>query len=236
MSLNAPALVNGEARRQLPEEVANYIRDRILAGELKPGEFLRMDPIAEMVGVSITPVREGLVMLSGEGLVDSIPRRGFVVAEITREDVYDIFWVQGQIAGELAARAAKRITEQELANLASIHDECNQAIARGNIAEAGHLRQQFHRAINLAAHSDQLSNMLGAVVRRLPTPYYATLEEHADEAAPMHSQIFNAIAAHDSRLARSLTAKHRHDAATTVIQLLADRGFWESSAEPVERF
>jgi DNA-binding GntR family transcriptional regulator len=54
-------------RKQLPEEVAAYVREQIMAGKLVPGQFLRMEPIAEAVGVSITPVREGLVSLSGEG-------------------------------------------------------------------------------------------------------------------------------------------------------------------------
>ncbi|WP_025778251.1 GntR family transcriptional regulator [Brevibacterium sp. VCM10] len=215
------------SRRQLPEEVAGYIRDRIMSGELRPGEFLRMEPIAETVGVSITPVREGLVALASEGYVTALPRRGFVVASFTREDVQDVFWTQAQLAGELAARAAKRMTEQELAELAEIHEACNQAIRNGDIAASGHLRRQFHRAINLGAHSPRLARLLGGAVKQLPSHYYLRLEEHADEELATHAAIFEAISTQDSASARRLVKKHRTDAARNVIALLEARGFWQ---------
>ncbi len=213
-------------RRQLPDEVATYVREQILSGALKPGDFLRMEPIAEALGVSITPVREGLVRLSGEGFVTPLPRRGFRVAEITREDVRDIFWAQGQLAGELAARAAVRITAAELEALTRIHEECNAALSRGDIAEAGRLRQGFHRAINLAARSGRLQRLLLTAVRQLPAPYYLTLEERAGAARSAHAQILAAIAEGDPQRARELTEQHRQRAAVTVIALLEERGFW----------
>lgn len=216
----------GSGRGQLLEEVAGYVRERILTGALKSGEFLRMDPIADAMGVSITPVREALVMLTSEGFVTSLPHRGFVVAEITRDDVRDIFWTQSKLAGELAARAAKRITEAEVQNLEAIHEECDKAIRRGDIAEAGHQRQLFLRAINVAARSARIHKMLGLAVRQLPALYYLSLEAHADESAPAHSQILEAIKAHDPKRARSLTEKHRLNAANTVIALMEERGFW----------
>lgn len=216
----------GAARTHLLDEVAGYVRKQILTGALKSGDFLRMDPIADALGVSITPVREALVMLSAEGFVTSLPHRGFVVAQITREDVRDIFWAQSKLAGELAARAAKRMTEEELRDLQQIHDECNAAIGRGDIAEAGHLRQTFHRAINLGARSARIQKLLGTAVSQLPASYYLTLEEHADESARAHSQIFEAIKARNPTQARSLTEKHRLNAAGTVIAVMEQRGFW----------
>src|SRR3954471_2774177 len=77
-------------RQQLPEEVAAYVRELILSGEVRPGDFLRLEPIAEAVGVSNTPVREGLLALRSEGFVKLVPRRGFMVETFTAEDVYDI--------------------------------------------------------------------------------------------------------------------------------------------------
>src|SRR6266849_6256300 len=92
-------------RRQLPEEVAAYVRELIMSGVVRPGEFLRMERIAEAIGVSNTPVREGLLALSNQGFVRQIPRRGFVVAPFTKQDIRDLFWAQSVLAGDLAARA-----------------------------------------------------------------------------------------------------------------------------------
>ncbi|MGV9423341.1 GntR family transcriptional regulator [Streptomyces sp. NPDC003656] len=85
------------------------------SGEARPGDFLRTERVAEAVGVSSTPVREGLLALRSEGFVQLVPRRGFVVAPFTRQDVRDLFWAQAQLSGELAARAARRITARQTA-------------------------------------------------------------------------------------------------------------------------
>src|SRR6478672_10757037 len=115
-------------RRQLPEEVAAYVRELIMSGRIRPGEFLRMEPIAEAVGVSNTPVREGLLMLNSEGFVRLVPRRGFVVSSFTPQDVRDIFWAQAQLAAELAARAAKRLSADQITKLEEIGDRFDRAV------------------------------------------------------------------------------------------------------------
>src|SRR3954464_12516971 len=114
VSLNSRS---GRRRQQLPEEVASYVRELIISGAVPPGEFLRMEPIAEAVGVSNTPVREGLLALRSEGFVQLVPRRGFVVAPFTRQDVRDLFWAQAQLGSELAARAAKKISPEQISSL-----------------------------------------------------------------------------------------------------------------------
>lgn len=211
-------------RAQLPVEVADYVRDRIISGELVPGQFLRMEPIAKAVGVSITPVREGLVALSNEGFIKAVPRRGFVVAAFTREDVRDLFWAQGQFAGELAARAAQRITPDELARLGEVQQACVAAVAAGDVAEIGRLGPKFHRLINLAAQSERLAMLLGNIVNHLPSQFYASLEAHGDQSALAHADIFAAISRRDTRAARQLTAKHFAEGADVVLEMLGERG------------
>src|SRR3954463_13217521 len=116
-------------RQQLPEEVASYVRELIVSGEVRPGKFLRLEPIAEAVGVSNTPVREGLLSLRSEGFIQLVPRRGFVVAPFSKRDVRDIFWAQAQLGGELAARAAKTSSPELIAQLESINQSYEKASA-----------------------------------------------------------------------------------------------------------
>src|SRR5687768_18225554 len=105
------------ARRQLADEVAGHLRDQIMAGHLRPGDFVRLEEVAAELGVSITPVREALLTLRGEDMVELEPRKGYVVAPLSKQDVVDLFQLQGNIAGELAARVAEQITEGQLAEL-----------------------------------------------------------------------------------------------------------------------
>src|SRR3954454_7043133 len=108
-------------RPQLPAEVAAYVRGLIISGAVQAGVFLRMEPVAEAVGVSNTPVREGLLALQSEGFVRLVPRRGFVVAHFSAQDVHDLFWAQAQLAGELAARAAAKMTPAQLKGVLEVH-------------------------------------------------------------------------------------------------------------------
>src|SRR6478735_10081456 len=104
-------------RAQLSDEVAGHLRAAIMSGSLRPGTFVRLDETAAQLGVSITPVREALLKLSGEGMVQLEPHRGHVVLPLTRQDIEDIFWLQATMARELAVSATDRITERDIVEL-----------------------------------------------------------------------------------------------------------------------
>jgi DNA-binding GntR family transcriptional regulator len=213
-------------RTQLPEEVATYVRELIISGEVRPGEFLRLEPIAAAVGVSNTPVREGLVALRSEGFVRLSPRRGFVVAPFTKRDIRDLFWTQAQLGGELAARAAKNMTPERLRLLEANLSAYDRAIESGNneaIAEVGH---QFHRQVNLAADSHRLALLQGAVVKHLPNRFYATINGQVAGAHHEHPLILEAMRDRNARLARSLMTVHIQEGARRLIDTLEKHGLW----------
>ena len=216
----------GHRRQQLPDEVATYVRELIMSGRVRPGEFLRMEPIAEAVGVSNTPVREGLLALSNEGFVELVPRRGFMVAAVSRQDVRDLFWAQAQFASELAARAAKKITPQRLEKLEALNAEFDRAVATGDQAGITDLGHRFHREINLAADSRRLSLLLGAVVKHLPNRFYASIEGHLGSTRNDHADLIDALRGRNTRKARSITERHILDGADGVIKMLEERGLW----------
>lgn len=219
----------GTRRQQLPEEVASYVRELIVFGEMKQGEFLRMERIAEAVGVSNTPVREGLLLLSNEGFVKLVPRRGFVVSSFTPEDIRDLFWAQAQLAGELAARAAQRATPERIERLEAINAEYDRATAAGDteaLIDLGHL---FHRELNLAGESPRLARLLGTVVKQLPNRFYAAIEGQISDSQEEHPQIVDAIKGKDSKKARKITEVHIAGAADRLIEMLNERGLWDDA-------
>lgn len=228
MTNNMIALgVSGGKRQQLPEEVASYVREQIMSGAVRPGEFLRMEPIAEAVGVSNTPVREGLLALQSEGFVRLVPRRGFVVAAFTRQDVRDLFWVQAELAGELAARAAKKITSEQIAELESIVDEYERATAAGDKDSLARLGHAFHREINLAADSHRLALLLGSVVEQLPNRFYTALERQVAATREQHPLLIETLRKRQGRKARSIMEQHISEGADYVIEMLEERGLWD---------
>jgi DNA-binding GntR family transcriptional regulator len=225
-----PARGRTGSRQQLPEEVASYVRELIISGKVRPGEFLRTEPIAEAVGVSNTPVREGLLSLRAEGFVELVPRRGFVVLSFTQQDVRDLFWTQAQLAGELAARAARTVTADELQRLEGYIEEFEKVAAsndRDGVADVGY---QFHRVINLAAQSHRLALLLDSVARHLPNRFYAEVEGNIAGSRHSHPLIVDALRKRASRKAKELMAEHIIDGGDHIISMLEKRGIWSDEA------
>ncbi|RZL81057.1 MAG: GntR family transcriptional regulator [Rhodococcus sp. (in: high G+C Gram-positive bacteria)] len=225
------ALNDRSRRQQLPEEVATYVREMIISGEVRAGDFLRIERIAEAVGVSTTPVREGLLALRSEGFVEMVPRRGFVVAPFTKQDVRDLFWAQAQLAGELAARAAKNVTPQQIAELDGILQQHQEAIAQGDTERIASLGHAFHRKINLTADSPRLARILGSVVTNLPNRFYATIEGHLTTTQDAHPLLLEALRKHAGKKAKALMESHIVDGADHLIEELEQRGMWDTDDE-----
>ncbi|MTB88949.1 GntR family transcriptional regulator [Aeromicrobium senzhongii] len=222
--------VRAPKRQQLPEEVAAYVRELIISGDVKPGEFLRIEPIAEAVGVSNTPVREGLLALRSQGFVRLAPRRGFVVAPFSQQDVRDLFWAQAQLGGELAARAAKKISPESIKRLEEFNEQYTVAVKNRDAEAVADLGHRFHREINLAADSQRLALLLGSVVRHLPNRFYANIEGQVDQTQGDHPKLLEALRAGDSRKARSLMEKHIEKGGERLIETLQARGVWSGDS------
>ena len=222
-----PGLAHDRAsrRRQLPEQVAGYVRELIISGVVRPGEFLRVERIAEEVGVSNTPVREGLLALRSEGFVQFVPRRGFVVAPFTRDDVKDLFWAQAQLARELAARAARKITYGQVVLLEENLEQFRQAVGEEDAERIADLSYAFHRQVNQAAGSQRLALLSGQVASHLPRRFYASIEAQA-AAGDDHVLLVDALRDHDARKARALMEQHILASADHLIEILGQRGLW----------
>src|SRR5882757_415324 len=147
--MKAPARPRAKRRRavrreQLSDEVAARLRADIMTGTLRPGTFIRLDETAAALGVSITPVREALRTLRGEGMVQLEPHRGHVVSSLTRGDIEDIFWLQAAIASQLARSTAERITDDEVDELERRAGAVADAIERRDVDDVIYAEFAFH--------------------------------------------------------------------------------------------
>ena len=210
-------------RPQLAEDVARFVRTRIFNGTYPAGEYIRLDQLAAELGISVTPVREALFELRGEGLLDQLPRRGFVVLPFTDRDITDVSNLQAYVGGELAARAAVNITEDQLAVLSSIHDELVAAYAADD-ARAVRLNHEFHRAINVAADSPKLAQLMSQITRYAPESVFPTIEGWPAKSVADHKRILAALKAHDEERARAAMSQHLAAGAAPLIEHLVKQG------------
>ncbi|MFI6521420.1 GntR family transcriptional regulator [Spirillospora sp. NPDC050679] len=216
-------------RRQLSDEVAAYVRDLIMSGQVRHGEFLRLERVAEDLGVSVTPVREALLSLRGEGFVVLEPRRGFMPAPLSRQDVRDLFDAQAHFAGELAARAAARIIGAEIAELERTQTRLEAAVRTRDadaIEEANH---HFHRVVNLAAASPKTAWLLRLVARYAPRRFYSAVHGWPEASVDDHHLVLAALRAGDADAARQAMRNHIRHAGTLLVVHLEARGFWDEA-------
>ncbi len=117
-------------------QAASELRDRILTGRLQPGDRLDLDQLTAEFEISRTPIREALLQLSYEGLVDITPRSGMTVVGITPEDVVDNFAILAALAGKAAEMATTRIPPARLARAAGARGRHRRVRRRGGCQPA----------------------------------------------------------------------------------------------------
>ncbi|WP_081286646.1 FCD domain-containing protein [Mycobacterium asiaticum] len=182
------------ARPQLSEDVASFVRKRIFEGTYAAGQYVRLDQLAAELGISVTPVREALFALRAEGLVAQQPRRGFVVLPLTQRDLADVANVQAHVGGELAARAALNITDEQLRELEDLQTQLEAAYAADDDERTIRLNHEFHRAINIAAASPKLAQLMSQITRYAPESVFPMIEHWPDQAGKDHRRVLDALA------------------------------------------
>jgi DNA-binding GntR family transcriptional regulator len=222
--MRVPDLPQILARPQLAEDVARFVRKRIFDGSYAAGEYVRLDQLAAELGVSVTPVREALFELKAEGLLTQQPRRGFMVLPVTGRDLTDVSDVQAHIGGELAARAAVNISDDQLSELQQIQAELEDAYAADDDERAVRLNHEFHRAINVAADSPKLAQLMSQITRYAPESVFPTIEGWPEKSNKHHRRLLDALESHDEVLARSAMSEHLAAGAKPLIEHLTARG------------
>lgn len=205
--LSLPAI---DRAPQLKDLVYEHLRRAIVACEVSPGESLREAAVAAQLGVSKTPVREALVRLAEEGLVDLRTYRGAVASTYDRTTIIELFEVRELVQVDLARRVAREAPEDVVAALATNIAESRQARAAGDVASLGRLLSRYDDQL-LALQTNRLLigindrlrahvERLGRLVASAPDRLYRSVDEHA--------RITEAVAARDEEAAAEAAREH----------------------------
>ena len=145
----------------MADEVGAHLRDLILTGRVRPGERVDQQALSDELHVSRSPIREALVVLAQEGLVQLSPNRGAFVADITQADIAEHYEVFGTISGRTASLAAEQLSDSQLADLGDIHLR----FESGDPVIMSKANTEFHRVIKQRIHIDTTSDKLLAVIK-----------------------------------------------------------------------
>jgi DNA-binding GntR family transcriptional regulator len=212
----------------LKQSAADYLREQILTGRLTPGTKIDQDEISEALGVSRLPVREALIELADEGLVDAVPRRGAFVASLERADIVDHYRIFGLVAGLAASRAATSLTDAELVELRAVHESFVAATDADAQASWNH---EFHRRINRAGGSRRLVSVLALLSRSLPVRYFEFVPGWAEASARHHERILAALEQRDAHEAQRIMEHHVTESGELAVGILQEMGYWDGAAD-----
>ena len=145
------------------EIVYRRIRNKILFGDLAPGEAVTIQGLVQEFGVSMTPVREAIRRLTAEGALEFLGNRRVTVPLMTESRFAELAYTRLQIEPKLAEMATNAIQPEEIAALRAIDDDLNIAIEQGDIQ--AYMRENHHFHFTLYGHSG--SNILMPIAKTL---------------------------------------------------------------------
>jgi DNA-binding GntR family transcriptional regulator len=195
--------------RNLPEQLVDLLRDRILTGQFTSDQSIRQDALAAELGVSKIPLREALTRLEQEGLVRSHANRGYFVSGLDPDEAEEVFALRLKLEPEAAALACRRATEQD-------RDVATRTLAMLDQATldrddgVGALNRAFHMALIRPSGQIITTNLL----QRLHVLGDRYVRKHLeplgrnDRAVDEHAQLLNTWLLRDTKNVTKLLSKH----------------------------
>ena len=188
------------------------IRSHLLSGKARPGDRLTEQHLAEIAGVSRTSVREAVQRLERELLLMRTRSNRIFVPDWGADEIDEMFTLRQMIEGHAAERAATRLSDDEIDELARINAALHEAVAQEqpDIARFLDSNRLFHEAVTQAAHSPRLGQILAMLVEQ-PVVLHTAREYSVDDlkqSARDHDELIAAFRARDPGWARSVMGSH----------------------------
>jgi DNA-binding GntR family transcriptional regulator len=213
--MNEPALIFSQpilASERAGTLIAHEIRRAILEGRVEPGDLLREEQLARELGTSRTPVREALIELRNEGLVEAQANRGAVVRAYDAVELIDVYELRAALEAHAARVAACRATPEAVRSLEASNERfADVAVRPGDtIDELVRENLVFHGVISDAAGVPRLTKMIDQVmvIPKRYRAFAAYVQENRGTVARDHGAIAEAVARRDGAAAAALMAEH----------------------------
>ncbi len=202
--------MNEPLARTMTGQIAARIREKILMGAYAPGSALLQDSIAAEFGVSKIPVREALVQLRSEGLVDIFAHRGFQVRGVSVSEMQEVFRLRLAIEPAAVAEGARKAAVEDRAAAAAALTALNQALVVNDLKNSSDLNCTFHLALVVP----RLQPVTSETLSRLHTLSQRYVRMHLQRAGRVkraikeHGALYEAWAAKNAKEARRLCQAH----------------------------
>jgi DNA-binding GntR family transcriptional regulator len=206
----APVVQPIVGRQSLRERIAGSLRTAVVSGELAPGVVYSVPSLAAQFGISATPVREAMLELCRDRLVEPVRNKGFRVVEVTDRQLDQITELRALIEIPTVAAVAEIATAEQVAELAPLAEQICVSAAAGDLVGYLENDREFHLGLLAIGGNELLVEMVSRL--RTQTRLYGlpTLErEHRlTRSAEEHLEILDALRRNDARLAEDVMRRH----------------------------
>lgn len=188
------------------------LKGRLIGGEVPPGARISERSLSQALGVSRTPLREALLQLESETLVERTESGGWQVPRLSERDVRDIFAVRRQLEVLAIRFSIERASDHEVGGLELFLDASEDAYAAHDVVSMTGANGEFHTAVYRSAHSPWLEATIEPVRNQTIRIRFLIAGGVArPEYSEGHRQIFDAIAARNPRTAEAIMSDHVED-------------------------
>ena len=211
-------------RVSVGDQVASVLRQRILNGELRPGSQLLEVPLAVSLGVSRNTMREGFRVLALEGLLTRNIHRGVSVAQLSLNDVREIYALRRMLE-QSAVKAANHLRKETLEQLRMLVDRYEAAASAGDWIEAVGQDLQFHALLVRSLDNGRLEHFYQQVLSelRLGMVLVDRSHDHPSRLTRVHRKIYQLIEAGKLKQCAAVLAKHLDDSESRLTQVMTQR-------------
>ncbi|WP_211100609.1 GntR family transcriptional regulator [Acuticoccus sediminis] len=205
------------------QRVLNELRNMIIKGDLAPGSRIVERTLCARLNVSRTPMREALKLLEIDGLIEISQNRGARVLAFTPDEARELFEVLASLEGLAAELAATRMTEDDAAHIARLHEAMSAHYANRNRDEYFDCNSMIHEAVIAAARNRTLEITWAGLLRRAQRGRYMAIvsQDRWHQAMDEHEQLMAAFEARDGVRAGEVWRQHLRHTGVTIAEVMA---------------
>jgi DNA-binding GntR family transcriptional regulator len=225
--MNKPKLPSLNKPYQTKQEwVYATLKDAIQSCALAPGTRLTLDDLAEQLNVSRVPVREALLQLQVEGLVDMTPHAGAVVSPISLDSIHELFMILEELEVLAGRVTTKKASPKDLKNLEDMLTSMEEAIVEGDVERWSQLNTEFHREISRLSGMPFLQQITEKALEKWDRMrrYFLTevLHKRTTQAQEEHRQIYAALKEGNVEAVEQILRTHNRSALKAYLTYLSE--------------
>ncbi|MDQ0189541.1 GntR family transcriptional regulator [Alicyclobacillus cycloheptanicus] len=210
----------------LSDKVTNMLRKLIVNQTFKPGDRLVQEELASRMGVSRMPIRDAFKRLAYEGLVVIEPRKGAVVAPVSRESFQEVYTLRMQLEPMANRLSAENLNIEDLGGLKSLCDQMEKCVAENDTYLFSQLNGSFHKLLRSKCQWRRLIHFVETLWDGLP-PYTPTfIQGQAEQSQAEHRQILEAIQAREFASVETISRRHIERSRDLLLDRLEQLGYF----------